>query len=228
MERRDCDALVLFGATGDLCYRKIFPALYHLVRACAAERAGDRRRAPRRDARAAGSHGCATASRRSCRRRTRRWSTRLIGLLRYVDGDYNERATFDALRQALDAAQRPLHYLAIPPSMFPVVIEHLSGSGSAPGRAHRGREALRPRPRLGARAQSDAARAFPGMRASSASITTSARRRCRTCCTSASPTPFSSRCGTATSSPACRSPWPRRSASPGAGASTRRPAPSAT
>ena len=69
---------------------------------------------------------------------------RLIALLRYVDGDYNNRATFEALHQALGSAQRPLNYLAIPPSMFPVVIQHLS---SDPGgwRAHRRGEALRPR-----------------------------------------------------------------------------------
>ena len=59
-------------------------------------------------------------------------------------------------------AQRPLHYLAIPPSMFPVVIEHLSGSRQRAGRAGGGREALRPRPRVRARAQPDAARSiFP-------------------------------------------------------------------
>jgi len=50
-----------------------------------------------------------------------------------VDGDYNNRATFDALRKALGQALRPLHYLAIPPSMFAVVIEHLSASASAQG-----------------------------------------------------------------------------------------------
>ena len=132
MERRDCDAVVLFGASGDLCYRKIYPALYHLVRrglltvpvigvarqgwkaAQLAARVRDSLKAfvPAADEAVA---------------------ARLTGLLRYVDGDYNERATFNALRQALGNAQRPLHYLAIPASMFPVVIEHLSASGSAQG-----------------------------------------------------------------------------------------------
>src|SRR5262249_33025003 len=60
-------------------------------------------------------------------------AARLTGLLRYVDGDYNDRATFVALRKALSGAQRPLHYLAIPPSMFATVAEHLSGSASAAG-----------------------------------------------------------------------------------------------
>ena len=132
MERRDCDAVVLFGATGDLCYRKIFPALYHLVRRAllsvpvigVARRGGtlEQLAARVRDSLKAFVPGGDEAV-----------VARLIGLLRYVDGDYNDRATFDKLRRALDAAQRPLHYLAIPPSMFPVVIEHLSGSGSAQG-----------------------------------------------------------------------------------------------
>jgi glucose-6-phosphate 1-dehydrogenase len=56
---------------------------------------------------------------------------RLSGLLRYVDGDYRDSATFEALRHELGSAQRPIHYLAIPPSMFPVVIEHLGQSGCA-------------------------------------------------------------------------------------------------
>jgi glucose-6-phosphate 1-dehydrogenase len=130
MERRDCDALVLFGATGDLCYRKIYPALYHLMRrgllgvpVIGVARQGGRVEqliervqaslkafVPNADAAVA---------------------ARLTAALRYVDGDYNERATFDALRRSLGSAQRPLHYLAIPPSMFPVVIEHLSASNSA-------------------------------------------------------------------------------------------------
>ncbi len=127
MERRDCDALVLFGATGDLCYRKIIPALYHLVRrkllnvpvigvarqGWKVEQLAQRMRdslkefVPSADEAVIG---------------------RLIALLRYVDGDYNNRATFEALRQALGSAQRPLNYLAIPPSMFPVVIQHLSAT----------------------------------------------------------------------------------------------------
>ncbi|HET9106444.1 MAG TPA: glucose-6-phosphate dehydrogenase [Steroidobacteraceae bacterium] len=132
MERRDSDTLVLFGATGDLCYRKIFPSLYSLVRrgvlhvpVIGVARAGwnleqlaDRVResikafvpSPDQDA-----------------------LSRLIGLLRYHDGDYRERETFVALRQALGDSQRPLYYLAIPPSMFPVVIDHLGTTGGARG-----------------------------------------------------------------------------------------------
>lgn len=132
MERRDSDTLVIFGATGDLCYRKIFPSLYNLTRrgllhvpVIGVARAGwnleqlaNRVRdsiksfvpSPDQDALA-----------------------RLIALLRYHDGDYQDRETFVALRQALGDSQRPLYYLAIPPSMFPVVIDHLGTSGSAQG-----------------------------------------------------------------------------------------------
>jgi len=128
MQRRDSDALVLFGATGDLCYRKIYPALYQLVRRNLlnapvigvarqgwtlerlAQRVGESLKAfvPQADAAV---------------------TQRLLALLRYVDGDYNDRATFVALRAALGGAQRPLNYLAIPPSMFAVVIAHLSATG---------------------------------------------------------------------------------------------------
>jgi glucose-6-phosphate 1-dehydrogenase len=132
MERRDCDAIVLFGATGDLCYRKIYPALYYLVRRgiLAAPVIGVARQ------------GCdvswlVTRVRESLKAfvpgADEAVVRRLTGLLRYVDGDYNDHATFDSLHQTLGAAQRPLYYLAIPPSMFPVVIGHLSESSSAPG-----------------------------------------------------------------------------------------------
>ena len=132
MERRDSDAIVLFGATGDLCYRKIYPALYNLVRRKLvtvpvigvaragwtleqfAKRVQDSLEAfvPAREEDAV---------------------QRLIGLLRYVDGDYKERSTFDALRKALGSAARPLHYLAIPPSVFPAVIDHLGATLCAGG-----------------------------------------------------------------------------------------------
>jgi glucose-6-phosphate 1-dehydrogenase len=132
MERRDCDAIVLFGATGDLCYRKIFPALYHLVR----------RRLLNVPVIGVARQGCdvkwlAGRVRDSLREFVKDADeavvSRLTGLLRYVDGDYNDRSTFVALRKALGDAQRPLHYLAIPPSMFATVAEHLSGTGSSSG-----------------------------------------------------------------------------------------------
>ncbi len=132
MERRDCDALVLFGATGDLCYRKIYPALYRLVRRglLSIPIVGVARQ------------GCdvnwlAERVRQSLKEFVEDADeavvSRLTGMLRYVDGDYNDRNTFVELRKALADAQRPLHYLAIPPSMFATVAQHLSGTGSAEG-----------------------------------------------------------------------------------------------
>src|SRR5262249_19780460 len=58
---------------------------------------------------------------------------RLCGLLRYVDGDYADTATFGALRKALGDAQRPAHYLAIPPTVFGKVVEQLGAAGCARG-----------------------------------------------------------------------------------------------
>src|SRR5271170_5119681 len=58
---------------------------------------------------------------------------KLTELLQYIDGDYNDPATFTALRKLLGAAQHPTHYLAIPPSMFPTVVEGLDKSGCAKG-----------------------------------------------------------------------------------------------
>jgi glucose-6-phosphate 1-dehydrogenase len=132
MERRDCDAIVLFGATGDLCYRKIYPALYQLVRrglltvpVIGVARAGT------------DLGGLITRVQESLEAFVHNADPvvvqRFTGLLRYVDGDYNNRSTFEALRKALAAAQRPLHYLAIPPSMFATVAEHLSETGSVVG-----------------------------------------------------------------------------------------------
>ena len=127
MQRRDCDALVLFGATGDLCYRKIFPALYHLVRrrllnipVIGVARAGwntgqlaDRFKKSVTD---------------FVKDPDEEVVQRFVSLLKYVDGDYQQRTTFEALRKALGSAQRPLNYLAIPPSVFPVVIDHLGAT----------------------------------------------------------------------------------------------------
>jgi glucose-6-phosphate 1-dehydrogenase len=124
------DALVLFGATGDLAYKKIFPALQAMARRghldapiVGVARAGwslERLRERIRASLAEHGGGVDEAA-----------FAKLSGLLRYVDGDYNERATFDALRGQLGDAAHPIHYLAIPPSMFPIVIENLGASGCA-------------------------------------------------------------------------------------------------
>jgi len=118
------DAVVLFGATGDLAFKKIYPALHGLARRgqfdipliCVA-RSGwnlDQMRARIRASLEA--HGSVDEAAYA----------KLAGLLRYVDGDYQQASTFDRLSAALGEAHRPLCYLAIPPSMFPTVVESLS------------------------------------------------------------------------------------------------------
>jgi glucose-6-phosphate 1-dehydrogenase len=123
------DALVFFGATGDLAYKKIFPALLAMVRrghldlpVVGVAKAGwklEQLRERARDSIAHHGHMDEAAF------------AKLMGLLRYVDGDYHDPATFDALRKELGSAVRPVHYLAIPPSLFGVVVQALSRSGCA-------------------------------------------------------------------------------------------------
>ena len=125
------DALVFFGATGDLASKKIFPALQamakrgHLdVPVIGVAKAGwdlDRLKARARDG--LEQHGDVDEAA----------FTKLCGLLRYVDGDYKDPATFQTLRKELGAAQRPAHYLAIPPVLFGPVVEQLGKSGCAQG-----------------------------------------------------------------------------------------------
>ena len=125
------DALVFFGATGDLAYKKIFPALQAMVArgrldvpVIGVANSGWRREDLIARARAslseAGPPPGATFD-------------KLAGLLRYVDGDYRDDATFAALEKHLGGATRPLHYLAIPPSLFTTVISKLVGEPPGPG-----------------------------------------------------------------------------------------------
>jgi glucose-6-phosphate 1-dehydrogenase len=125
------DAFVFFGATGDLAYKKIFPALQAMVRRdgfdlpiVGVARSGwslEKLRERVRDSLAQHGDGDTESA------------TRVCGLLRYVDGDYNEAGTYERLKQALSDAQRPIHYLAIPPSMFAPVVHGLAGAGCAQG-----------------------------------------------------------------------------------------------
>jgi glucose-6-phosphate 1-dehydrogenase len=125
------DALVLFGATGDLAYKKIYPALQRMIKrgrldvpVIGVARSGwnlDRLRLRVQDSLERGGDFEQAAL------------DKLLNLLRYVDGDYREPATFERLRQVLHDARRPLYYLAIPPSMFPTVVEGLGNSGCAEG-----------------------------------------------------------------------------------------------
>src|SRR5437867_5622550 len=121
------DALVLFGATGDLAYKQIFPALQAMVRrghldvpVIGVAKTGwdlDQLKARARDS--IEKHGGLDPA----------TFEKLSGLLRYVDGDYNDPATFQAIRRALGSAQRPAYYLAIPPALFGTVVEQLSRTG---------------------------------------------------------------------------------------------------
>ena len=123
------DAVVFFGATGDLAYKQIFPALLGLVRdeGLAVPIIGVAKAGwtlGRLKARAADSlqhHGLTDTAAIG----------RLMGLLRYVDGDYTDPVTFTRLHQELGQATRPLHYLAVPPSLFATVGEALAKSGAA-------------------------------------------------------------------------------------------------
>ena len=127
MKSERSDALVFFGATGDLAFRKIFPALYEMTRAGqldmpvigvarSAWTAEQFRTRARESVVRAGEVDEATFA-------------RLASNLRYVQGEYGAPATYVALRSALGSADRPLHYLAVPPTMFEAVIRGLGASG---------------------------------------------------------------------------------------------------
>jgi len=117
------DTLVFFGATGDLAYKKIFPSLQAMVKrgtlnvpVIGVAKAGwniDQLRARAHDS--LEKHGVVDSTA----------FEKLSGLLRYVDGDYQDPTTFQAIRRELGSAQRPAHYLAIPPTLFGLVVEQL-------------------------------------------------------------------------------------------------------
>jgi glucose-6-phosphate 1-dehydrogenase len=123
------DALVFFGATGDLAYKKIFPSLQAMVKrgtlnvpVIGVAKAGwnlEQMRARAKDS--LEKHGSFDAAA----------FAKLSELLRYVDGDYSDSATFAAIKKELGAAKRPAHYLAIPPVLFGKVVEQLGASGCA-------------------------------------------------------------------------------------------------
>jgi glucose-6-phosphate 1-dehydrogenase len=123
------DALVFFGATGDLAYKKIFPALQAMLKrgnldvpVIGVAKAGwtlEQFRARALDS--LEKHGGVDSAA----------FEKLSSLLRYVDGDYNDAGTFQMLAKELKGAQRPAHYLAIPPTMFETVLEHLDRSECA-------------------------------------------------------------------------------------------------
>jgi glucose-6-phosphate 1-dehydrogenase len=121
------DALVFFGATGDLAYKKIFPSLLAMLKrgnldvpVVGVAKAGwglDQLKARAKES--LEKHGSFDAAA----------FARLAGLLRYVDGDYNDPATFAAIKKTLGGAERTAHYLAIPPVLFGKVVEQLGSAG---------------------------------------------------------------------------------------------------
>jgi glucose-6-phosphate 1-dehydrogenase len=127
-ERSQVDALVFFGATGDLAYKKIFPALQRLVKRGrlevpvigVARSDWKREQLVERARQSVAEHGGGVDEAAFAK---------LAGLLRYVDGDYREAATYQRLKEELGDCKRPLHYLAIPPSMFATVVENLAQAG---------------------------------------------------------------------------------------------------
>jgi glucose-6-phosphate 1-dehydrogenase len=126
------DALVFFGATGDLAYKMVFPALQAMIKhghlaapIIGVAKAGwglDQLRDRAKKSIEEHGGGVDTAA-----------FDKLVALLRYVDGDYREPGTFDQLRKVLGGAEHPLHYMAIPPSMFAPVVRELGRSGCAKG-----------------------------------------------------------------------------------------------
>jgi len=131
MDKIRSDTLVFFGATGDLAYKKIFPALQAMIKrghlnvpVIGVAKAGwnlDQLKARTKDS--LEKHGGLDPSA----------FEKLCRLLRYIDGDYADPATFVALRKALGNAEHPAHYLAIPPALFGPVVEQLVKSGCATG-----------------------------------------------------------------------------------------------
>jgi len=125
------DALVFFGATGDLAYKKIFPALQRPARhgklnvpvIGVAKSGWTLEQLKQRAHDSVQEYGGLDPI----------GFPKLTNVLRYIDGDYSDPETFRRLRQELLSAKHPTHYLAIPPTLFPTVLEQLSGSGCADG-----------------------------------------------------------------------------------------------
>ncbi len=127
------DALVFFGITGDLAFKKVFPALHELIRrghldvpvigVARPEWSIEQLNARARESIAAHAHGAVDTA--VC--------DKLASLLRYVHGDYQDRETYKRLADALGPRRRPLYYLAIPPSMFGTVVSGLAEAGCTRG-----------------------------------------------------------------------------------------------
>jgi glucose-6-phosphate 1-dehydrogenase len=125
------DAFVFFGATGDLAFKKIFPSLQAMIKrgslnvpvigvARSAQNLDELKARACRSLEQSGKFDAAAFQ-------------KLSGLMRYIRGDNTDPATFQALRKELGGAQRPAFYMAIPPSIFPAVVDQLAKAGCASG-----------------------------------------------------------------------------------------------
>ena len=181
------DALVFFGATGDLAYKQIFPALQALIRhghldmpvvgVAKSNWNLDQLKARAKDSLEKHGDFDATAYAKLC------------ALLKYIDGDYNDSATFTKLHKVLAGVQRPLYYLAIPPNMFATVADGLAKSDGVKNARVVVEKPFGRDLALGAQALNRKRCTPTSPRTPSfASITISARSRSRTSSTSASPT----------------------------------------
>ena len=128
MPQPSSDALVVFGITGDLAFKQIFPALQAMIRhghldvpVIGVARTGSLAELRDRARQSLERHGTFEPAA----------FEKLSGLLRFVGGDYQDPTTYDRLEEALNGRARPLHYLAIPPSLFSTVIEGLARVGAA-------------------------------------------------------------------------------------------------
>ena len=131
MTQFSCDALVFFGATGDLAHKKIFPALQKLasrekleIPVIGVAKSGwQLQQLQERAKDSVEKYGGLDPA----------GFPKLLSRLKYIDGDYSDPGTFSRLRQELGSSQHPLHYLAIPPVLFPEVVKQLKASGCANG-----------------------------------------------------------------------------------------------
>lgn len=129
MERAISDALVFFGATGDLAYKQIFPSLQRLAKRGklsgpvigVAKSGWNLEQFKERARKSVEEHGGLDPE----------GFAELLSRLRYVDGDYSDAETFKQVKQELGAAKHPIHYLAIPPTLFSEVMEQLKAAGCA-------------------------------------------------------------------------------------------------
>ena len=216
----DADALVFFGATGDLAYKKIFPAIQRMIKKerpnfpiIGVAKAGwtlDQLRERARDS--ITHHGGGIDEQAFAK---------LLKELRYIDGDYADPKTFQQLGKELAGCKAPAHYLAIPPSMFETVVLGLSQAGCANNaRVIVEKPFGRDLPSA-IELNNTLHKVFPESRIFRIDHYLG-KVQSRICCSSVSRTLFWNRSGIATIYTACRSTWPSRSASKGAASSTKK------